>query len=74
MLKTNKDLAYINKLYQENEIKCVIDGPYPFDKLPWAVQRFGDGLHNGKIVISKIGSESVRNGIGGLIGFYFATF
>ncbi len=52
MLKANKDLEYINKLYKKNKIKCIIDGPYPFDKIPWAVQRFGDGLHNGKIVIS----------------------
>ncbi len=52
MLKANQDLAYINQLYEENKIHCVIDGPYPFDKIPWAVQRFGDGLHHGKIVIS----------------------
>ena len=52
MLRANKDLAYINTLYENNQIKCVIDGPYTFNKLPWAVQRFGDGLHNGKIVIT----------------------
>ncbi|EAR01979.1 NAD(P)-dependent alcohol dehydrogenase [Maribacter sp. HTCC2170] len=52
MLKTNQDLEYINQLYEDGKIQCVIDGPYSFDKLPWAVQRFGDGLHTGKIVIS----------------------
>ncbi|MDX1365215.1 MAG: NAD(P)-dependent alcohol dehydrogenase [Arenibacter latericius] len=52
MLKANKDLEYINQLYEENRINCVVDGPYNFDKIPWAVQRFGDGLHNGKIVIT----------------------
>jgi NADPH:quinone reductase-like Zn-dependent oxidoreductase len=52
MLKANKDLEYINELYQDNKINCVIDGPYTFDKIPWTIQRFGDGLHNGKIVIS----------------------
>ncbi|NKI25503.1 NAD(P)-dependent alcohol dehydrogenase [Arenibacter sp. 6A1] len=52
MLQTNKDLEYINQLYENNKINCVIDGPYTFDKIPWAIQRFGDGLHNGKIVIS----------------------
>jgi len=52
MLKANEDLAYINRLYEENKINCIIDGPYTFDKIPWAVQRFGDGLHHGKIVIS----------------------
>ncbi len=51
-LKANKDLEYINQLYEDNKINCVIDGPYTFDKIPWAIQRFGDGLHNGKIVIS----------------------
>ncbi len=52
MLKTNKGLEYVNKLYEKNKIHCIIDGPYPFDKIPWAVQRFGDALHHGKIVIS----------------------
>ena len=52
MLKANEDLDYINRLYEENKINCIIDGPYTFDKIPWAVQRFGDGLHHGKIVIS----------------------
>jgi NADPH:quinone reductase-like Zn-dependent oxidoreductase len=51
-LKSNKDLEYINKLHEQGKIRCVIDGPYTFDKIPWAIQRFGDGLHNGKIVIS----------------------
>ena len=52
MLDANKDLAYINELYEDSKIHCTIDGPYTFDKLPWAIQRFGNGLHNGKIVIS----------------------
>jgi NADPH:quinone reductase-like Zn-dependent oxidoreductase len=52
MLKANKNLDYINQLYAENKINCVIDGPYTFEKIPWAIQRFGDGLHTGKIVIS----------------------
>lgn len=52
MLKANKDLEYINQLYKDGKIHCFIDGPYSFDKIPWAVQRFGDGLHHGKIVIS----------------------
>jgi NADPH:quinone reductase-like Zn-dependent oxidoreductase len=52
MLNANKDLEFINQLYVDNKINCVIDGPYSFDKIPWAIQRFGDGLHNGKIVIS----------------------
>ncbi|NNM17561.1 MAG: NAD(P)-dependent alcohol dehydrogenase, partial [Croceitalea sp.] len=50
-LKANKDLDYINELYEQGKLNCIIDGPYSFDKIPWAVQRFGDGLHHGKIVI-----------------------
>lgn len=52
MLKANKDLEVIHHLYAENKVHCIIDGPYGFDQLPIAVQRFGDGLHTGKIVIS----------------------
>ncbi len=52
MLKANKDLEFINELFAEKKINCLVDGPYSFDQLPWAVQRFGDGLHHGKIVIS----------------------
>lgn len=51
-LKTNKDLDHISELYQQGKIHCVIDGPYPFQELPAAVQRFGDALHHGKVVIS----------------------
>ncbi len=52
MLKANKEMEYINQLYDDKKINCVIDGPYEFEKIPWAVQRLGDGLHHGKIVIS----------------------
>ena len=50
-VKTNKNLAEINSLFELGELKCEIDGPHPFEKIPWAIQRFGDGLHHGKIVI-----------------------
>lgn len=52
MLRTNKDLDFIEGLLEENRIRCVIDGPYPFDDIPLAVQRFGDATHIGKVVIS----------------------
>ena len=53
MLKANNDLQYLNKLIaEEGKLKSVIDGPYPFEKIPWAVQRFGDAMHTGKIVIT----------------------
>ena len=50
-LETNKNLAYMNKLYEAGELKCVIDGPYPLSKVPWATQYFGEGRHKGKVVI-----------------------
>ncbi|MBL4703333.1 MAG: NAD(P)-dependent alcohol dehydrogenase [Flavobacteriales bacterium] len=51
-LKPNKDLAYISDLYTKGKIKCPIDGPYELEEIPSAVQRFGEGKHFGKIVIS----------------------
>lgn len=55
MLKSNKDLNYINKLFEKDKIKCVIDGPYTMDEIPEAVQLFGEGKHRGKVVISVTG-------------------
>ena len=51
-LRPNKDLNYINGLFEEGKIHCIIDGPYPFEKIPWAVRYFGEGKHKGKVVIS----------------------
>ena len=50
-LKPNKDLNSLNNLFTSGNLKCVMDGPYPFEKIPEAIKRFGDGLHHGKIVI-----------------------
>ncbi len=52
MLKANRDLDRIEDWYREGKIRCVIDGPYSFEEIPRAVQRFGDAQHVGKIVIS----------------------
>lgn len=51
-LKPNKDLDYINKLYEEGRIKCAIDGPYALEEIPRLIQYFGEGKHSGKVVIS----------------------
>lgn len=51
-LEPNKDLGYINELFEAGQLKCIIEGPYPFEKIPWAVSRFGKGHHFGKVVIS----------------------
>ncbi|MFQ5571717.1 MAG: NAD(P)-dependent alcohol dehydrogenase [Rhodothermales bacterium] len=51
-LKPNKDLGYVNDLFETNGLDCVIDGPYPLSDVPEAVQRFGEAKHLGKVVIT----------------------
>ncbi|WP_436517406.1 NAD(P)-dependent alcohol dehydrogenase [Ekhidna sp. To15] len=53
-LKANKDLDKIHPLYEKGLLKPVVDGPYPLEKTPWAIQHFGDGLHTGKVIISML--------------------
>ena len=52
MLKPNKDLAYMNELFEAGNVKPVIDGPYKLDEVPEAFRLFGKGDHKGKIVIT----------------------
>jgi len=51
-LKPNKDLDYINELYETGRIKPVIDGPYKLSEVPELIQYFGEGKHTGKVVIT----------------------
>jgi NADPH:quinone reductase-like Zn-dependent oxidoreductase len=51
-LKPNKDLAYMNGLFEAGKIKPVIEGPYKLDKVPEAFRLFGKGDHKGKVVIT----------------------
>ena len=51
-LKPNKDMAYVNELFEQGKIQCVIDGPYKLSEVPKAIQYFGAGKHTGKVVIS----------------------
>ena len=50
-LKPNKDLGHINRLFETEGLRCVIDGPYPLAEVPKAIRRFGDAKHVGKILI-----------------------
>ena len=50
-LKPNKDLAYINELFEAGKIKSVIDGPYRLDQAADAFRIFAKGEHKGKMVI-----------------------
>ena len=51
-LKTNKDLPYINKLFEAGKLKPVINGPYSLEQVPEAFRLFAKSGHKGKIVIS----------------------
>ena len=51
-LKTNKDLVYMNELFESGKMKPVIDGHYKLEDVPEAMRRFGKAEHKGKLVIS----------------------
>jgi NADPH:quinone reductase-like Zn-dependent oxidoreductase len=52
MLKPNKDLAYMNELFEAGKLTPVIDGPYKLADLPEAFRLFGRGDHKGKIIVT----------------------
>jgi NADPH:quinone reductase-like Zn-dependent oxidoreductase len=52
MLKPNKDLAYMNELFEAGKLVPVIDGPYKLADLPEAFRLFGRGDHKGKIIVT----------------------
>jgi NADPH:quinone reductase-like Zn-dependent oxidoreductase len=51
-LKQNKDLAYMNELFEAGKVKSMIDGPYKLGEVPKAFRHFGEGTHKGKVVIT----------------------
>ncbi|RPJ28253.1 MAG: NAD(P)-dependent alcohol dehydrogenase, partial [Planctomycetaceae bacterium] len=51
-LKPNKDLAYMNELFEAGRLQPVIDGPYKLADLPEAFRLFGTGDHKGKIIVT----------------------
>ena len=50
-LKLNKDLAYMNGLFEAGKVKPVIDGPYRMYEASEVFRLFGKAAHKGKIVI-----------------------
>ena len=52
VLKPNKDLEYMNELFQAGKIKPIIDGYYNLEEVPNAFRLFSKAGHKGKIVIS----------------------
>ncbi len=51
-LKTNKDLLYMNQLFEAGKVEPVIDGPYKLSDFLEAFRLFGNGEHKGKVVFS----------------------
>lgn len=49
-LKPNKDLDYINKLFEAGKFKAIVDGPYRLEEVPEKFRVFAQGLHQGKVV------------------------
>jgi NADPH:quinone reductase-like Zn-dependent oxidoreductase len=51
-LKPNKDLAYMNELFEAGKLVPVIDRTYRLADVPEALRLFGTGDHKGKIVVT----------------------
>lgn len=51
-LKANKDLGYMNQLFEAGKVKAVIDGNYTLEEVANAFGHLGKGLHKGKLVIT----------------------
>jgi len=51
-LKPNKDLLYINGLFEAGKVKPVIDGPYQLNDFAEAFRVFAKAEHKGKVVIT----------------------
>lgn len=52
VLKPNKDLAYVNELFETGAVAPVLDKLYPLNEVPEAMRHFGSGKHKGKVVIT----------------------
>jgi NADPH:quinone reductase-like Zn-dependent oxidoreductase len=51
-LRPNRDMPYLNELFEAGKLVPVVDGPYPLVEAREAFRRFGSGSHLGKIVIT----------------------
>ncbi|MBC7826858.1 MAG: NAD(P)-dependent alcohol dehydrogenase [Chitinophagaceae bacterium] len=51
-LKANKDLLYMNELFEAGKMKPVIDGPYKLNEFREAFRIFGKAEHQGKVVMT----------------------
>lgn len=51
VLKPNKDMAYLNELFEAGKLKPVLDKLHTLSELPEAMRYFGAADHKGKVVI-----------------------
>ena len=51
-LKPNKDLAYVNGLFEAGKLRPMIDRTYKLTDLPEAFRFYGTGDHRGKIIVT----------------------
>jgi NADPH:quinone reductase-like Zn-dependent oxidoreductase len=51
-LKPNKDLKYMNELFNSGKIKPVMEEPFTLHEVPEAFRLFGKGEHKGKVIIT----------------------
>lgn len=51
-LKANVGLKELEKEYLNGALQPAIDGPHPLTEAAIHIQRFGDGLHTGKIILT----------------------
>jgi NADPH:quinone reductase-like Zn-dependent oxidoreductase len=51
-LKPNKDLLYINEMFNAGKLRPLIDGPYMLEQIQTAFMLFGKSEHKGKVVIT----------------------
>ena len=52
MLRPNRDLPYLNELFEAGKFVPVIDGPYRFSESREAFRHFAAAKHKGKIVVT----------------------
>jgi NADPH:quinone reductase-like Zn-dependent oxidoreductase len=57
ILKPNKELAYLNDIFNSGKIRPVIDKTFQLEELPDAMLYFGQAKHKGKVVIQVDGSK-----------------
>ena len=50
-LKTNQGLDEISEMFAQGQLKVSIDGPYALEEVPRLIQYFGEGKHQGKVVV-----------------------